>query len=273
MKRKLIFCSLLFMLTLCISTNAGAKTIYMQKNASYKRNQLINGKVKDIKYDKKYFKRKKGKLIPQKSGKTTVVFTTKAKKEKITVNIVPKVGFGVGAKVTRDVGYRINLDFTAKTGVTYTSSNKSVAKVSEKGILTMRKRGKATVKAKYLGKTYTGQISCRAPLVGKIFKPDLSQITSIRIRISDGSNEHLCTEQEFQAITDLFSGKAWYYYVETPTEEKEKMSRVISMYDAAGNEEIRIEVDSKSDRIRVENDGPYKTPAGFTLPEFIKNIK
>ena len=137
----------------------------------------------------------------------------------------------------------------------------------------MRKRGKATVKAKYLGKTYTVQISCRAPLVGKIFKPDLSQITSIRIRISDGSNEHLCTEQEFQAITDLFSGKAWYYYVETPTEKKEKMSRVISMYDAAGNEEIRIEVDSKSDRIRVENDGPYKTPAGFTLPEFIKNIK
>ena len=104
MKRKLIFCSLLFMLTLCISKNEGAKTIYMQKNASYKRNQLINGKVKDIKYDKKYFKQKKGKLIPQKSGKTTVVFTTKAKKEKITVNIVPKVGFGVGSKVTRDVG-------------------------------------------------------------------------------------------------------------------------------------------------------------------------
>lgn len=134
------------------------------------------------------------------------------------------------------------------------------------------KRGKATIKAKYLGKTYQVQVVCRASLVGKVFMPNLSNIATVVIRRIDGTDEHTCTKLEMINILDMIRCRNWYSYVETPDEKKMNMSHQISMYDSNGNKTVVIEVNPKADWIRVPNDGSYKTPLGYTLPEFIKKI-
>lgn len=169
-KNRVLYLSTLFLLTLCISTKVEAKKIYVQKDMVYSLNQFSKKKVKAVKYDKKYINIKDGKVIPKKKGKTSFVLRTKSNKKKITVNIVKKVGFGVSTTIYRDVGKRVNLEFTAKEGVSYSSSNKKVARVSKKGVVTLLKRGKATVKVKYLGKTYKVRVVCRPSLIGKVFR-------------------------------------------------------------------------------------------------------
>lgn len=63
--------------------------------------------------------------------------------------------------------------------MSYSSSNKKVARVSKKGVVTLLKRGKATVKVKYLGKTYKVRVVCRPSLIGKVFRPNLSNVASL----------------------------------------------------------------------------------------------
>lgn len=272
MKNRVLYLSMLFLLTFCISTKVEAKKIYVQKDIAYSLNQFSKGKVKVVKYDKKYIKIKNGKVIPKKKGKTALVLRTKSNKKKITVNIVKKVGFGVSTTIYRDVGKRVNLEFTAKEGVSYSSSNKKVARVSKKGVVTLLKRGKATVKVKYLGKTYKVRVVCRPSLIGKVFRPNLSNVASVVIRRMDDTNQYTCTKQEMSNILDMIRCKNWYSYAENPVEKKMGMSHQIGMYDFNGNKIVVIEVNPKADWIRVPNDGSYKTPLGYTLPEFIKKI-
>ena len=173
----------------------------------YSLNQFSKKKVKAVKYDKKYINIKDGKVIPKKKGKTSFVLRTKSNKKKITVNIVKKVGFGVSTTIYRDVGKRVNLEFTAKEGVSYSSSNKKVARVSKKGVVTLLKRGKATVKVKYLGKTYKVRVVCRPSLIGKVFRPNLSNVASVVIRRMDDTNQYTCTKQEMSNILDIHMQK------------------------------------------------------------------
>mgnify|MGYP000028971269 FL=1 len=259
MKNRVLYLSMLFLLTFCISTKVEAKKIYVQKDIAYSLNQFSKGKVKVVKYDKKYIKIKNGKVIPKKKGKTALVLKTKSNKKNITIKIVKKVCFGVSKTIYCDVGNRVNLKFTAKEGVSYSSSNKKVAKVSKKGIVTLLKRGKATIKAKYLGKTYQVQVVCRASLVGKVFMPNLSNIATVVIRRIDGTDEHTCTKLEMINILDMIRCRNWYSYVETPDEKKMNMSHQISMYDSNGNKTVVIEVNTKADWIRVPEEGSYSS--------------
>lgn len=159
-----------------------------------------------------------------------------------------------------------------KDGVSYSSSNKKVARVSKKGVVTLLKRGKATVKAKYLGKTYKVRVVCRPSLIGKVFRPNLSNVASVVIRRMDDTNQYTCTKQEMSNILDMIRCKNWYSYAETPVEKKMGMSHQISMYDFNGNKIVVIEVNPKIAWIRIPEDGSYMTPLGYTLPEFIKKI-
>ena len=60
MKNKIVLFSLLFLAAFVVSTKVEAKTVYLQKNASYQAKQFVNKKVKEIKYNKKYVKVKNG---------------------------------------------------------------------------------------------------------------------------------------------------------------------------------------------------------------------
>ena len=271
-KNRVLYLSTLFLLTLCISTKVEAKKIYVQKDMVYSLNQFSKKKVKAVKYDKKYINIKDGKVIPKKKGKTSFVLRTKSNKKKITINIVKKVGFGVSTTIYRDEGQRVNLEFTAKEGVSYSSSTKTVARVSKKGVVTLLKRGKATVKVKYLGKTYKVRVVCRPSLIGKVFRPNLSNVASVVIRRMDDTNQYTCTKQEMSNILDMIRCKNWYSYAENPVEKKMGMSHQIGMYDFNGNKIVVIEVNPKIAWIRIPEDGSYMTPLGYTLPEFIKKI-
>lgn len=271
MKNKIVLFSLLFLAAFVVSTKVEAKTVYLQKNASYQAKQFVNKKVKEIKYNKKYVKVKNGKVIPKKIGKTSVTFITKSKKKKYTFNIVKKVGFGLSIKLSRDVGEKFQLNFTDKNGVQYSSTNKKVVTVSKKGLLNFIKRGNATIKAKYLGKTYKLQVICRARNVGKIFHPNLDNVTTVKIQ-NKNSTEHICSKEEMTSIFDMIKNKSWYYYKELPNEAKEEMKYTIAMFDASGNEVVCIQVSPEAKRIRVKNDGTYQTPYGFLLPDWMLKL-
>lgn len=156
--------------------------------------------------------------------------------------------------------------------MSYSSSNKKVARVSKKGVVTLLKRGKATVKVKYLGKTYKVRVVCRPSLIGKVFRPNLSNVASVVIRRMDDTNQYTCTKQEMSNILDMIRCKNWYSYAENPVEKKMGMSHQIGMYDFNGNKIVVIEVNPKMAWIRIPEDGSYMTPLGYTLPEFIKKI-
>lgn len=268
MKNKMVLFALLFFAAFVLTIKAEAKSFYLQKNAAYQMKQFVNKKVKKIKYDKKYIKLKNGKVIPKKTGKTSVTFITKSKKKRYSFTIVKKVGFSLSIKVTRDVGEKFQLHFTDENGAVYSSTNKKVAIVSKTGLVRFLKRGKATIKAKYLGKTYKVQVICRARRVGKIFHPNLEKVVTVKIRMKN-SKEHICTKEEMTSIFEMINNNSWYYYTELPNEKKEEMNYTIIMVDESGNETVCIQVEPGLKRIRVKDDGVYQTPYGFSLPDWI----
>lgn len=291
MKKLSIIMALILCMTTCVSAHAEKKAeptvneissgkssdnnvivasskVVVQKNESYALKQFVSKKVSNIKYDRHYVSIKNGKITPKKLGKTNIIFKSKSSSKKYILNIVKKVGFGIKTRVEGDVGKKYQLHFSAKSGVKYSSTNKEIVSVSKKGMITFLKRGTATIKAKYLGKTYKVSVICRPGNNAKLFKPNLENVAVIKIK-STNSQEYTCTKEEANSIIEMITKNTWYYYAELPTEIKEEMKYTVTMYDALSNELLCIELDSKCKRIRVKNDGPYYSPYGFTIPAWL----